>query len=309
MEVAPPGTVVEATGAAVRRMKMANLITSLDVPRFVALKCVMSSGVALMRQFAGRPVVVSSPGSGRSCVNASLLTPCSTLYASPAKITSDLFCAFQPKRLIVPSLPLWLKVPLVPNVPAFAAALFSKVESSMFSINPRPKVGVGMRKITLPVATAWAKLGCVILQAPASTRPVMVYRSSTPPFGLFTSGLPAALKKNGKRASRTGPVAVMNDGTVLRAPSNVAWATCGLVAGLVPPTAGAAWQAAQLLELKRGPRPEPSSPATVPETESTSAKVSSASLKKARLPAGLFAATEASGPPAPAAPPRTPGSV
>ncbi len=126
MEVAPPGTVVDGVGGAGIRINNANLITSLDVPRFVALKCVMSSGVALMRQFAGRPKppvpsLPSSPGSGRSCVNASLLTPCSTLYASPAKITSDLFCAFQPKRLIVPSLPLWLKVPLVPNAPAFAA--------------------------------------------------------------------------------------------------------------------------------------------------------------------------------------------
>lgn len=47
----------------------------------------------------------------------------------------------------------------------------------------------------------------------------------------------------------------------------------------------------------------------VPETESTSLNVFSAVLKNARLPAGLLAATEASGPPAPAAPLRTPGSV
>src|SRR5689334_5880843 len=160
---------------------------------------------------------------------------------------------------MVPSLPLRLNAPLVPNEPEFAAALLSSVVSSMFSIIPAPKVGVGMRKMMLPVDTAWAKLGWERLQAPASVRPVIVYRSSTPPFGLFTSGLPNESKKNGKRASRTGPVDVMNDGIVFRAPSAVASVTCGLVAGALPPTAGAAWQNAQLLELKRGPRPVPAS--------------------------------------------------
>src|SRR5712672_243436 len=146
-----------------------------------------------------------------------------------------------------------------------------------------------------------------MLHAPASVRPVMVNRSSTPPLGLLTSGFPPALKKNGKRASRTGPPAVMKDGTVFLAPSAVASDTCGFKEGLVPPTAGCAWQKAQLLELKRGPRPEPAS--MVPDTESTSSKVSRASLKKAKLPAGLLAATDANGPPAAAAPGRTPGSV
>src|SRR5579884_3058694 len=138
----------------------------------------------------------------------------------------------------------------------------------MVSIKPAPKVGVGMRKMMLPVATACAKLGCARLQVPASVRPVMVNRSSTPPLGLFTSGFPAELKKNGKRTSRTGPVDVINEGMVFSAPSAVASVTCGLVAGLLPPVAGAAWQKAQLLELKRGPSPAPAS--MVPETESTS---------------------------------------
>ena len=48
MEVAPPGTVVDGVGGAVRRMKIANFTTSLDVPRLSALKCVVSSGVPLM---------------------------------------------------------------------------------------------------------------------------------------------------------------------------------------------------------------------------------------------------------------------
>jgi hypothetical protein len=39
---------------------------------------------------------------------------------------------------------------------------------------------------------------------------------------------------------------VMNGGTVLVAPCAVASATCGLVAGLVPPVAGCEWQATQL---------------------------------------------------------------
>src|SRR5439155_18922565 len=116
----------------------------------------------------------------------------------------------------------------------WAVLLFNRVVSSMFSIRPAPKTGVGMRKMMLLVACAWAKLGWVRLQAPASVRPVMVYRSSTPPLGELTFGLPLASKKNGKRASRTGPVEVINVGTVFLAPSAVASATWGLVAGLVP---------------------------------------------------------------------------
>src|SRR6266849_6542991 len=146
-----------------------------------------------------------------------------------------------------------------------------------------------------------------MLQAPASLRPVMVNRSSTPPLGRVVSGLPNWSKKNGKRTSRTGPLVVMNDGMVFLAPSAVASVTCGLTDGLLPPVAGCAWQKAQLLELKRGPRPDPAS--MVPDTESTSLNVSRAVLKNVRLPAGLLAATEARGPPAAAAPVRTPGSV
>ena len=52
---------------------------SVHVAMDVVLKFVWSSGVALTRQADGRPLTVSSPGSGRSCVNSSLLTPISTL--------------------------------------------------------------------------------------------------------------------------------------------------------------------------------------------------------------------------------------
>src|SRR5581483_10332819 len=59
MEVEPPGVVVDGAGGADKRMNMENFTTSLDVPNAVWLNCVWSSGVPLMRQFAGRPVVWS----------------------------------------------------------------------------------------------------------------------------------------------------------------------------------------------------------------------------------------------------------
>src|SRR5580704_9683995 len=97
--------------------------------------------------------------------------------------------------------------------------LFKRVESSRFSISPVPKVGVGIRKMTLFSATAVAKLGCgsavLLVQVPASERPVTVNRSSTPPLGELVFTEPLALKKKGNRASRVGPVAVMKDGMVL----------------------------------------------------------------------------------------------
>src|ERR1700733_4572506 len=132
---------------------------------------------------------------------------------------SDLFCAFQPKRVMVPSLPLRFNAPEMPRLLLLLAnCLFKRVESSRFSIRPAPKVGVGIRKMTLFSATAVAKLGCgsavLLLHVPASERPVTVYRSSTPPFGSLVFTVPLVLKKNGKRASRVGPLAVMKDGTV-----------------------------------------------------------------------------------------------
>src|SRR5437660_4952054 len=101
----------------------------------------------------------------------------------------------------------------------------------MFDIRPEPNTGVGMRKIRLLAAAAAGKPGCCRLQAPASARPLTVNMVSTPPLGLLRLAVPLALKKNGKRASRTGPVAVMNDGMVLVVlftnPLVIAW-LCGL---------------------------------------------------------------------------------
>src|ERR1700688_2944635 len=82
---------------------------------------------------------------------SSLVTPISTFDASPANIIKDLFCAFQPKRVMVPSLPLLLRVPLIPSVTDAEAEsslvrLLCKMSSGVFSTKPRPNVGVGMRK-------------------------------------------------------------------------------------------------------------------------------------------------------------------
>src|SRR5277367_1562661 len=105
----------------------------------------------------------------------------------------------------------------------------------------------------------------------------------------------------------------MNAGTVLVALSSVARRTCGFgvgfcglfMPGLLPPTAGCAWHWAQLLPLKVGPRPDPASPGILPETESTSLKRASACVKKDFS----FALSDGYAPPAPADPPRGPGSV
>src|ERR1700730_139438 len=184
---------------------------------------------------------------------------------------------------------------------ALACTLASIAESGIASMSPAPKSGVGMRKMmfgfqALPVSgfPAGRNLGWEILQPLASLRPVMTKRSCTPP-SLVPSGLRL------KRASLTGPFAVTNQGTMFFAPLSVATAIKGFCAGLVPPGEGCAWHARHWLELKRGPSPlfEP------PCTTSTDVNLVNPSWKKVfssdvRLLRGL---------PAPAAPPRTPGST
>ena len=141
---------------------------------------------------------------------------------------------------------------------------------------------------------AGLKSGWAILQPIASLRPVMTKRSCTPP-SLVRSGLRL------KRASLTGPFSVTNQGTTLFAPLSVATAIKGFCAGLVPPGAGCAWHERHWLELKRGPSPlfEP------PCTTSTSMNLAAPSWKKALSSAVRLLR----GSPAPAAPPRTPGST
>src|SRR6266436_1919637 len=119
----------------------------------------------------------------------------------------------------------------------------------MFAIRPAPKTGVGIRKMMLFVDPAALKLGCCRLQLPASERPETVNKSSTPPLGAFRLGLPNWSKKNGNRASRTGPLARTKYGMELvppfTTPLAITW-LCGFgptfgkmpEAGLVPPAAG-----------------------------------------------------------------------
>jgi hypothetical protein len=146
---------------------------------------------------------------------------------------SDLFCAFQPNRVMVPSLPLLLespetlmklallRIPTDAFVDALAARLARMVASGIISINPAPNVGVGMRKLMLRLATCLSKSSCTAVQAlalpVASTRPLMTNRAWTPP-----SRVPSGLKRN--RASRMGLVSEMNEGTLFLAPKAVATA-------------------------------------------------------------------------------------
>src|SRR5579871_6212077 len=114
----------------------------------------------------------------------------------------------------------------------------------MASINPPPKIGVGIRKMMLLVLE---KLGCVMAHpAGASGRPVMVKIPCTPP-----SGDPSGLRM--KRTSRTGPLIVRKGGAVFPGAMLARFATCGLIAGLDPPTAGCAWHPPQESRLNLGP--------------------------------------------------------
>src|SRR6516165_7413762 len=291
-------------GGANIRIKFANASMSERTAVLgVAVKFSVSSGVALNRQLG-----VSS----RSCGNSWLVTPISTLYASDAKIRRDLFCAFHPKRVIVPSFALRLALPLkcafgrpemrnsvLRDDSAYMLARIA--ESGRASISPLPNTGVGMRKIMFrfpprPVTglPAGKKSGCAMLQPTASLRPVMTNRSCTSP-----SLLPSGLFLN--RASRTGPFCAMNQGIMFFAPLSVDTAIRGFIAGLVPPGPGCEWQERQALELKRGPSPLLAPPVTT----SIVANLLRPSLKNCCS----SWVRPFSGPPAPGAPPRTPGST
>src|SRR6516225_12171394 len=174
-------------GGASIRMKLAKASMSertavLEGGVEAGVKLSVSSGVALKIQ----------PGvSSRSWGKSWFVTPISTLYASAANLRRDLFCAFQPKRVIVPSFALRFALPLrcalawpeMPN-PAFAdvlAFMFARIaESGIASMSPAPKTGVGMRKMMLgfppwPVSAlpGGKKSGWEMLQPAASLRPVM----------------------------------------------------------------------------------------------------------------------------------------
>src|SRR5260370_37636436 len=134
---------VVGVGGAVIRMNAAKLTVSAAYAEAglagalpLTVMFVASSGVALKTQ----------PGTAeRSFMNTSLATPCSTLYASPAKMSNDLFCAFHPKRVTVPSLPIVFSFPWMPRA-ARCAAVESRfafnLASRLFSPTPNPTPGV-----------------------------------------------------------------------------------------------------------------------------------------------------------------------
>src|SRR5262245_21041431 len=230
IEAEPPGLVVDGVGGARKRMKNENFSMEL-----IASSGEPASGSVMLFGWVAGVVQFSS----RSVWKRSFEMPISTLYASPENISSDLFCAFHPKRAIVPSLPLLFVCPLIvrparkklarPRIPSEAfcealAARFARMaESGIISINPAPKVGVGILKMTFRLAIAVAKSGCFRLQ------PGIANSACTPP-----SGDPSGLRTN--RASRAGPFNDRNGGTLL--PILAANAICGFSAGLVPPEAG-----------------------------------------------------------------------
>src|ERR1700733_13407786 len=132
IDCAPPGTFVEATGGASSRMNSANSTMSDGTCAFCAawsgfdatLKLVASSGYPCperFKQLAGSPSPCSSCGSGRSWENISLVMPISTLYASAAKSSRDLFWPLQRKRPIVRSLLWGLHPPPMPKLLAACA--------------------------------------------------------------------------------------------------------------------------------------------------------------------------------------------
>src|SRR5579864_9174136 len=110
-------------------------------------------------------------------------------------MSRDLFCAFQPKRVIVPSLALRFTFPpriafACPKIPipdfcvAFDCRLARMAESGIASMRPAPKVGVGILKKMVGFP-AWPggrfpggkKVNLGKLQPGASLRPVITKRS------------------------------------------------------------------------------------------------------------------------------------
>src|SRR5579863_3114071 len=98
-----------------RRMNAAKFTMSDDISEFVPIVVpklgLPALGLSRLVESSGEPLNTHPATALRSLGNNSLDTPCSTLYASPTNMSTDLFCAFQPKRVMVPSFPLVLKLP------------------------------------------------------------------------------------------------------------------------------------------------------------------------------------------------------
>jgi hypothetical protein len=102
----------------------------------------------LLGAATGEQFLVSS----RSVLNSRFEMPISTLYASPANNSKDLFWAFQPNRVTVPSFPFRFRRPPIPSRPPPLISRFCcRAESEIASINPNPNVGVAIRKMMFEV--------------------------------------------------------------------------------------------------------------------------------------------------------------
>src|SRR5262252_1548097 len=109
---APPGVVVEGVGGASNRIKFVNFwIAGVASAAEIADASGPFAKLPRLNPSFGTVVPWHAGSSLRSVGKMSLLIPISTLYASAEKSSSDLFCAFQPKRAIVPSLPFLFVVP------------------------------------------------------------------------------------------------------------------------------------------------------------------------------------------------------
>src|SRR5579862_3715468 len=121
MDCEQPVPVQEGWGWSRKRIKSPKATMSLGPDTVeVTSKLVVSSGDGFIRHPAGS----GFGGYPRSLGKSSLVMPISTLYASPANMSRDLFCAFQPNRVMEPSLPLRLGTPAMPRncLPAASAA-------------------------------------------------------------------------------------------------------------------------------------------------------------------------------------------
>src|SRR5437762_11758416 len=94
IESAPPGEVVDGVGGARKRWKKANFSTPFS-PAGVVVTVVSVKSLGTVANWQAGLV-------SRSLWNTSFEIPISTLYASPEKISRDLFWAFHPNLVRVP---------------------------------------------------------------------------------------------------------------------------------------------------------------------------------------------------------------
>jgi hypothetical protein len=146
---------IAGVGGASKRMNRAKLVVS-GLLSDTVLPLLIASTVLTVSSGRGLGEHCGEALEFRLLGNKSLVTPSSTLYASPANISMDMFCAFHPNRVIFPVLPLRLNCAEMPSDAlcwAWAETALWRLASEMPSTNPSPNVFIGMRKITLFAAT------------------------------------------------------------------------------------------------------------------------------------------------------------